>query len=64
MAFKELDTVILKYPISGLPKDCKGTIVHIYADGKSYEVEFTSPISCTILLQNDNIIADTKNITK
>ena len=42
MVFKALDIVILKHEIQeyGLKKGALGTIVEIYGDGDSYEVEF------------------------
>jgi hypothetical protein len=41
---KELDTVALNRDLVeyGLAKDDLGTVVHVYADGKAFEVEFTT----------------------
>jgi hypothetical protein len=41
---KEHDRIVLKAPIpaEGLEAGDVGTVVHIYADGAAYEVEFTT----------------------
>ena len=41
---KELDTVALNRDLSeyGLAKGDLGTVVHVYTDGKAFEVEFTT----------------------
>jgi hypothetical protein len=41
---KELDTVALARDLAehGLAKGDLGTVVHVYADGRAYEVEFTT----------------------
>ena len=41
---KELDTVVLKHDISkyGLVEGDIGAVVHCYADGDAYEVEFVT----------------------
>jgi ribulose-5-phosphate 4-epimerase/fuculose-1-phosphate aldolase len=41
---KELDTVALNRDLAeyGLAKGDLGTVVHVYADGKAFEVEFTT----------------------
>ena len=46
----ELDTVALlrDLPEHGLTKGDLGTIVHVYADGKAYEVEFMTLTGDTI----------------
>jgi hypothetical protein len=42
--FQEHDLVALAFdlPEERLNRDAEGTIVHVYADGKAYEVEFAS----------------------
>jgi hypothetical protein len=54
-----LRTVVLRHPIecnnAVFPEGSKGTIVHVYADGEHYEVEFTEPFPCTITLQHGDI---------
>ena len=44
MKILEHDRVVLRAPISseGLEPGDVGTVVHVYADGSAYEVEFTS----------------------
>ncbi len=39
---KELDTIALSHDLAeyGLAKGDLGTVVHVYADGKAFEVEF------------------------
>jgi hypothetical protein len=41
---KELDTVVLKHDIAkyGLEEGDIGVVVHCYADGDAYEVEFVT----------------------
>jgi uncharacterized protein DUF4926 len=41
---KEHERVVLKVPVpaEGLEAGDVGTVVHIYRDGKAYEVEFTT----------------------
>ncbi len=41
---KELDRVVLTAPLAeeGLEIGDVGTVVHVYADGKAFEVEFTT----------------------
>ena len=41
---KELDTVALDRDLAeyGLAKGDLGTVVHVYTDGKAFEVEFTT----------------------
>jgi len=33
-----------------LPVGATGTVVHAYADGRAYEVEFTQPFPCLVTL--------------
>jgi hypothetical protein len=42
MMFKELDRVVLTEPVSkeSLETGDVGTVVHVYEDGKAFEVEF------------------------
>ncbi len=49
---KELDVVILtrELPEHGLTKGSKGAVVHCYADGQGFEVEFVSETGETIAL--------------
>ncbi len=44
MAIMEHDRVVLRTPIpsAGLEPGDVGAVVHVYADGLAYEVEFTS----------------------
>jgi hypothetical protein len=44
MAIVEHDRVVLEVPIpgEGLEPGDVGAVVHVYADGRAYEVEFTS----------------------
>lgn len=44
MAIAEHDRVVLQEPIASAGLECGdvGTVVHVYADGTAYEVEFTS----------------------
>ena len=41
---KELDRVVLTEPLpkESLEKGDVGTVVHVYDDGKAYEIEFTT----------------------
>jgi hypothetical protein len=47
---KELDTVVLKHDIAkyGLVEGDIGVVVHCYADGNAYEVEFVTAEGRTI----------------
>lgn len=47
---KELDLVVLTQPIPdyGLERSDVGTIVHCYADGQAYEVEFITAEGVTL----------------
>ncbi len=44
MAIMEHDRVVLQVPVAseGLEPGDVGAVVHVYADGRAYEVEFTS----------------------
>jgi hypothetical protein len=44
MMLKEHERVILKTPLprEGLKAGAMGTVVHVYEDGKAYEVEFVA----------------------
>ncbi len=48
--FSELDTVVLAHDLKvhNLTRGDVGTIVHCYADGKAYEVEFVTGEGKTI----------------
>ncbi len=48
--FRELDTVVLVRDLEGYPlrKGDVGTVVHCYADGKAFEVEFVTGEGKTI----------------
>jgi len=37
---KELDVVTSKVDLPDVPSGTTGTVVHVYPDGKAYEVEF------------------------
>lgn len=56
---KEHSVVVLKEAkdtIEGhLSAGSRGTIVHIYDDGKAFEVEFTNPIPCVVTLWRESI---------
>ncbi len=49
---KELDTVVLTRDIkvSGLKKGDMGAVVHVYSDGKAFEVEFVTADGKTVAL--------------
>lgn len=51
-AFQELDTVALTHdlPEQGLKQGDRGAIVHCYAGGAAYEVEFVAPAGDTLAL--------------
>lgn len=48
----ELDTVVLTHDIKeeGLKKGDMGAIVHVYGDGKAFEVEFVTTDGKTVAL--------------
>jgi Domain of unknown function (DUF4926) len=48
--FNELDTVVLSHDLKdlGLARGDVGAVVHVYADGKAYEVEFVTGEGKTI----------------
>ncbi len=50
--FEELDTVVLSNNIEkyGLKRDDVGTVVHVYKNGKAFEVEFVNAEGKTIAL--------------
>ncbi len=57
---KELDTVVLNHDIKeyGLTEGDIGAVVHCYADGAAYEVEFTTAEGKTVAvltLSSDDI---------
>jgi len=37
---RELDRVVLTAPVDGLEAGDVGTVVHVYADGNAFELEF------------------------
>ena len=47
---KELDTVVLAHSISdeGLEGGDVGAVVHVYEDGKAFEVEFVTAAGSTV----------------
>ncbi len=55
----ELSIVALKHPVESnrgvLPEGGRGTVVHVYRDGKHYEVEFSEPFPCTVTVGADDI---------
>ena len=57
--FNELDTVVLSHDLKelGLTRGDVGAVVHAYADGKAYEVEFVTgegrTIAVTTLTNSD-----------
>jgi hypothetical protein len=60
MAIREHERVVLKAPIprEGLEPGDVGAIVHVYADGLAYEVEFTSldgHTAAVVTLQADQV---------
>ena len=65
---KELDTVVLKHDIlkHGLVEGDIGVVVHCYADGEAYEVEFVTAEGRTIavltLTLNDVRLMSSKEI--
>ena len=38
-----------------IPEGATGTVVHGYADGEHYEVEFTEPFPCVVTLGREDI---------
>ncbi|MGH7044389.1 MAG: DUF4926 domain-containing protein [Acetobacteraceae bacterium] len=59
--FRELSRVTLTRPVETengtLPARATGTVVHVYPQGRAYEVEFSTPLSVIATVTSDAIEA-------
>lgn len=50
-ALPELSRVSLIRAAGCLPAGSVGTVVHVYSEGRAYEVEFTEPVRTVVTVQ-------------
>jgi hypothetical protein len=59
VSIEELTTVKLTRPIDTgdriLPAGASGTVVHVYPDGRAYEVEFTRPFHVVATVAREDV---------
>lgn len=60
MAYDELSVITTKNDIIRtdgiIPAGSIGTIVHVYAGGKAYEVEFCSPFQAVVTIEPESLV--------